>query len=425
MRPGHQVLAAPLREPGRAGASGALSGISAETTRTSGKPITVRRGLITLELRHRGEQIRRNLQKRAGYRRRRRSKNLRHRAPRYNNRTRPRGWLAPSLRHRVDTPLSVVRRLRRLAPVIDTDIEQVAFDTHAMSVGRPLTGAEYRRGTLAGTEIREYLLAAWSRACAYCGATGVPLNIDHIRPRSDGGSSRISNLTLACVSCNQAKGAHPVEVFLADRPDLLTLIRGRAEAPLRDAAAMNTTRLQLTDALSRLGPVHAWSGGRTKWNRTAVGLPKSHTLDALAVGCLDHERGDTIVRVPTSVQVVRAMGRGTYARTTPDRFGFPRLRRTRTKRHHGYASGDLVRAVVPSGRWEGAWVGRIAVRASGQHRLNAPTAGFSVSHRHLRLLQRGDGYAWSTKGEIRLAHEAVGDTRYAAVNSVDPGRRGS
>ncbi|MGZ9931597.1 hypothetical protein ACXNSR_17085 [Streptomyces sp. NC-S4] len=169
-------------------------------------------------------------------------------------------------------------------------------------------------------------------------------------------------------------------------------------------AATNATRLQLVKALATQGvPVHAWSGGRTYWNRSAMGLPKSHTLDALAIGIIDHERGDALVRVPAQILVVSSTGRGSYARTTPDRFGFPRLQRPRGKVHHGYATGDLVAAVVPRGKWAGRWVGRIAVRTSGQHRITTSTSRFDVSHRNLRLLQRADGYAYGFADEIRLS----------------------
>ncbi|MGW2558301.1 RNA-guided endonuclease IscB [Streptomyces sp. NPDC001514] len=365
-----------------------------------GATVTVRRGLISLELQHRGDQIHRAMGQRAGYRRRRRSANCRHRAPRAANRTRPKGWLPPSLRHRVDTTLSTARRLCRYAPITEIHIERAAFDTHAMSAGKGLTAAEYQNGTLAGTEIREYLLAKWGRACAYCGATGVPLNTEHIQPRSHGGSNRISNLTLACVPCNEAKGSTPVEEFLAHNPERLAAIRRQVKMPLHDAAAMNATRQQLTDALKTLGkPVYAWSGGRTKWNRTAMGLNKTHTLDALAVGELDHENGDAIVRVPQQVCVVKATGRGAYARTTPDRYGFPRLQRPRRKQHYGFATGDLVRAVVPTGKWTGTWTGRVAVRATGRHSVTIPTGRIDISYKYLTLLQRADGYSHAHRQE--------------------------
>ncbi|MBY8339875.1 RRXRR domain-containing protein [Streptomyces sp. KC 17012] len=361
---------------------------------------TVRRGLISFELQHRGDQIRGRMQQRAGYRRRRRSANCRYRAPRSDNRTRPGSWLPPSLRHRVDTVFSEAARLCRYAPVAEIHVESGGFDTHSMSTGRPLRGAGYTQGTLAGTDARAYLHARWNSSCSHCGITGVPLNIEHVRPRSRGGSSRISNLVLACVPCNMRKGTLPVEVFLAASPDRLAKILQQGETPLHDAAAMNATRWPLREALSSLGrPVFGWPGGLTKRNRAAMGLDKSHTLDALSVGHLAHESGDAIVRFPSQVLVLKATGRGSYARTTPDRFGFPRLRRARTKQHFGYVTGDLVRTTVPTGKWAGTWTGRICVRARGQHSLSTSKGRINVSHRHLRLLQRGDGYDYSTRPE--------------------------
>ncbi|MET7450642.1 RNA-guided endonuclease IscB [Streptomyces sp. NPDC005574] len=385
-------------DPGSTGTGLVLTDERRETA--GGRVVTVRRGLVSIELRHRGAQIRNSMIQRAGYRGRRRSANRRYRAPRSKNRTHPQRWLPPSLRHRVDTTFSIARRLSRCAPVTAIHLERAGFDTHSLSAGRPLRGAEYARGPLAGTTARAYLRAKWNSACAYCGATGVPLNKEHLIPRSRGGSSRVSNLALACVPCNRAKGTSSVESFLARRPGLLARILEQTRAPLRDAAAMNAIQRLLTEALESLGiPVHAWAGHLTKANRDAMGLPKTHTLDALSVGRLDHENGGLIVRFPDQVLLVTATGRGSYARTTPDRYGFPRLLRPRRKRHFGYATGDLVRAVVPFGSWAGTWTGRISVRATGQHSLTTAVGRFNVRHRNLRLVQRGDGYGYAVRAE--------------------------
>ena len=98
--------------------------------------------------------ISKKLEQRSNYRRGRRSRNLRYRAPRFNNRTKPKGWLAPSLRHRVDTTMSLVTRLRQWAPVAGVAQELVRFDMAKME-NPEITGAEYRQGTLAGYETRE------------------------------------------------------------------------------------------------------------------------------------------------------------------------------------------------------------------------------------------------------------------------------
>lgn len=354
-----------------------------------------RRGRFAVQLDHRGTTIRKKLEQRAAYRRGRRTRNLRYRAPRFLNRTRPKGWLAPSLQHRVDTTMSWTGRLARWAPVRTVHVERVAFDIHAISAGKPLEGAEYQHGTLHGTEVREYLLAKFGRACSYCGAMGVPLNIDHIRPRSRGGSDRVSNLTLACIPCNQAKGNRPVEEFAPERAaDILKC----AKAPLRDAAAVNATRWALWRALDARLPTRTASGGRTKWNRTRCALPKTHTLDALAVGDLD-----TVTAWPRTVLVVKTTGRGTYARTRADKHGFPRLRLPRTKQFFGYATGDLVRAVVPSGKNAGTHTGRVAVRSSGSFAVRTASGLYTARYKHFRLLQRADGYAYTTQPESGLS----------------------
>ncbi|MCJ1681443.1 RNA-guided endonuclease IscB [Streptomyces sp. APSN-46.1] len=355
-----------------------------------------RRGLYAFELTHRGGAIRDKLTARAAYRRGRRTRNLRHREPRFSNRTRPKGWLSPSLRHRVDTTMSWATRLARWAPVRTVHVELVAFDTHAMSNGGPLEGAEYQHGTLHGTEVREYLLAKWGRACAYCGTTGVPLNIDHIHPRSRGGSNRISNLCTACVPCNEKKSNQPVEDFLKQSPRLLARILAQAKAPLRDAAAVNATRRALWHALDAAFPsVRAASGGRTKWNRQRTGTPKTHTLDALCVGELD-----TVTRTPARVLAVTATGRGTYTRTRSDKYGFPRLRLPRQKTFFGYQTGDLARAIVPTGKKAGTHTGRIAVRATGSFNIRTAHGLIQgIRHTHFRLLQRADGYGYTIRSE--------------------------
>nr|WP_280923692.1 RNA-guided endonuclease IscB [Streptomyces roseochromogenus] len=365
--------------------------------RTHGKPMeTVRHGLFAIELAHRGGAISNRLTARATLRRARRQRNLRYRAPCSSNRARPEGWLAPSLRHRVDTTSAWVDRIARWAPVRTVHVEQVAFDTQAMSADRFASDAEYVHGTLQGMEVREYLLAKWNRTCTYCGATGVPLNIDHIHPRSRGGSDRISNLTLACIPCNEQKGNKPVEEFLKKKPALLSKVLQQAKAPLRDPAAVNATRCALIQTLKASHQdVRPSSGGRTKWNRERTATPKTHTLDALCVGALE-----SVARHPGTVLVVTATGRGTYRRTTPDRYGFPRLNLPRAKQQFGFATGDLVRANVPTGKKQGRHTGRVAVRATGNFNIKTDHGLVQgIHHRHIRLLQRADGYGYTTRAE--------------------------
>lgn len=346
--------------------------------------------LNLFDLVHRGKQISQALTARRGHRRLRRS-HLRYRAPRFLNRGNKKpGWLAPSLQHRVDTTLAWVRRLRRLAPVSSISSELVRFDMQALE-SPEIEGTQYQQGTLAGYEVREYLLEKWGRACAYCGAKGVPLQIEHIQPKSKNGSDRISNLTLACQCCNQKKAALPVEVYLAGKPELLKRIQAQAKRPLKYAAAVNSTRWALVDALKTTGlAVETASGGRTKFNRTALVIPKTHALDAACVG---HVNSITGWNKPTLR--LKAMGRGSYQRTRLDKYGCVRGHLTRSKSIHGFQTGDMVRAEVPKGKKAGSYTGRVAVRASGSFNIQTRQGLIQgVSHRHCTIVQRGDGYGY-------------------------------
>lgn len=346
--------------------------------------------MFRLEITHRSAEIRKRMLQRAGYRRRRRSANLRYRAPRFSNRTRPEGWLAPSLRSRVQHTESWAGRLQKWCPVAVADLELARFDTQLMQ-DPEIRGTGYQQGTLAGYEAREYLLAKFGRTCAYCGAQNVPLNIDHIVPRSRGGSDRITNLTLACIPCNQRKGDLDVREF---GPACAAAILARARTPLGDAAAVNSTRFAVLAALRSLGlSVECSTGGRTKFNRHAHGVPKEHALDAACVGVMTGSRS-----WDGPVLAVKATGRGGHQRTRTDAYGFPRLRLPRSRRVRGFATGDLVAAGVPKGKHAGHHIGRVAVRATGKFRVGTRDP---IHYRHCVLLQRADGYEHSIERRER------------------------
>jgi hypothetical protein len=80
------------------------------------------------ELTHRGQAIKASLESRRSLRRGRRARQTRYRQARFLNRTRPKGWLAPSLQHRVETTLTWVNKFIKLAPIGSIVQELVRFD---------------------------------------------------------------------------------------------------------------------------------------------------------------------------------------------------------------------------------------------------------------------------------------------------------
>lgn len=352
--------------------------------------------LSLFELVHRGRQISEALTSRRQMRRRRRG-NLHYREARFDNRTRPAGWLAPSLQHRVDTTTAWVERIRRWAPVTKLSSELVRFDMQQME-SPEIEGVEYQQGTLAGYEVREYLLEKWQRTCAYCDAQNTPLQIEHVEPRSKGGSHRISNLTLACGPCNQKKAARTLQDFLKKDPARLARIQAQAKRPLRDAAAVNATRWALANALRATGlSLELASGGRTKFNRSTLSVPKTHALDAACVGQVDAITNWQ--RPALHTLTIKAMGRGCYQRTRLDAFGFPRGYLMREKSVHGFQTGDRVKAVVAKGKKAGTHVGRVAIRKTGSFNITTPAGVVQgIGHKNCRIVQRNDGYGYFFTG---------------------------
>jgi 5-methylcytosine-specific restriction endonuclease McrA len=289
-----------------------------------------------------------------------------------------------------------VKRLMRLCPITAISQELVKFDLQQREHPE-ISGVQYQQGTLAGYELREYLLQKWERRCIYCGALDLPLQIEHIQPRAKGGTDRVSNLTLACASCNQKKGIQDIRVFLANQTELLARVLAQAKAPLKDAVAVNSSRWALFERLKALGlPLECGSGGRTKYNRVMQGLPKTHWLDAACVGASTPVPLTVKGVVPLRIQ---ATGHGSRQMCLMNKFGFPRTKPKQKRFAHGFRTGDLVRAVVPSPlKHAGVHVGRMSAKASGAFTIaTAQGRVTDIGKKYCRLLQRRDGYSSTHK----------------------------
>jgi 5-methylcytosine-specific restriction endonuclease McrA len=299
--------------------------------------------VFAAEIEHRGQTVKQRLDSRRVIRRSRRNRKTRYRKPRFLNRGRAKGWLPPSLESRIANIETWVERLTRFAPIQTISQELVKFDIQLME-NPEISGVEYQQGALAGYEVREYLLEKWGRECAYCGRNDVPLEIEHIRPKSGGGTNRIGNLTLACRKCNERKGDKPVKDFLKGKPDVLKHILSRAKTPLKDAAAVNASRWELYRRLKAVGmPLEVGSGGLTKFNRINRNLPKTHWIDAACVGAST----PGILKLDGIKPVeIKATGHGSRQMCRVDKYGFPRTSAKSQKTVHGFQTGDLIKAVV-------------------------------------------------------------------------------
>lgn len=207
--------------------------------------------------------------------RRARRNRLRYRKPRFENRVKSKhhGWVAPSVRHRIDAHIRVIDNVCSILPISRIIIEVAQFDTQ--KINNPnISGNEYQKGDQLGFwNVREYVLARDGHKCQHCKGKSKDhiLNVHHIESRKTGGNSP-SNLITLCETCH--KEYHKGNIDLKVK-------RGKS---LRDAAVMGIMKWKLYDELkSKYDNVSMTFGYITKYNRIKYGIEKSHTSDAFVI----------------------------------------------------------------------------------------------------------------------------------------------
>ena len=223
------------------------------------------------------------------YRRNRRSRKTRYRKPRVNNRkNKKKSWVPPSLQQKVAAQINEIDHLHRYFPIEKIIVEVAEFDIQKIK-NPDISGIEYQQGTLQGYNIRNYLLEKHKRKCFYCDKAVSDFEVEHMFPKSRGGSNSIDNLTLSCHDCNEKKGTLTAEEFIQQ-----TLSAKKAAVKLKQLpnekhlfkymAHMNATRWTLYNTIKEKYPnVKITYGYITKYNRIHAGLPKAHHIDAKCI----------------------------------------------------------------------------------------------------------------------------------------------
>ena len=236
---------------------------------------TDRRELYSSEVLLR-DDISRRLLKRREMRRGRRFRKTRYRAARFDNRTAAKkdGWIAPSVRHKVDSIVGICKRISKTLPIDTVVCEGGKFD--AQAVMKPeIKGKEYQQGPQLGFDnVKAYVRWRDGYSCQNCGARGsdVRLEVHHIRHRMDCGSDRPDNLVTLCHECHRKhhEEAMPLKV--------------KAPSAMRDMSAMNIIRRRIIDSLRKRFPAvrETW-GYVTARNRRVGNISKGHTEDAFVI----------------------------------------------------------------------------------------------------------------------------------------------
>lgn len=199
-----------------------------------------------------------------------RRQRLRYRKPRFDNRRRDKGWLAPSIQHKYDTHIRFIDNLKRILPITNITVEVASFDTHKLK-NPDIKGKEYQEGEQAGFHnLREYILYRDNYTCQICGAKNTPLGVHHIGYWEKDRSNRPANLMSACPKCHSSRNHEKNGKLWGLKP----INKG-----FKAATFMSTIRWKL---VNELDCNHTY-GYITKSKRIELGLEKSHYNDAFCI----------------------------------------------------------------------------------------------------------------------------------------------
>ena len=208
-------------------------------------------------------------------RRARRNRKTRYRKVRFNNRRRKDGWLAPSIKQKIDTHITVIENIHKILPVTKITVETASFDIQKIK-NPDIQGVEYQQGNQLGFwNVREYVLWRDNYTCQCCKGKSKDkiLNVHHLESRKTGGNAP-KNLITLCETCHT--GYHNGTVKLPK-----TIHKGMS---FKDATFMGIMRWSLYDRLKELYPsVHMTYGYITKNTRIVHKLPKEHYIDARCI----------------------------------------------------------------------------------------------------------------------------------------------
>jgi len=304
------------------------------------------------------------------FRRGRRSRKTRYRQCRFLNRKKRSGWLAPSVRHKVEAHLKTMCLVHQLLPVSRTTIEVAQFDIQKLRTPS-IEGLDYQHGPQLGFwNVREYVLARDRHVCQWCQSQSKDsiLNVHHIESRKTGGDSP-DNLVTVCQTCHdlihRTHQEHQLE---------------RTSRGFRDAVQMGIIRWRIYEQGKTLFPnVHLTYGYLTKHTRIIHSLEKSHVIDARCISGnpLAHTDGTSYL-----IKLVRRNNRQLHKATIKK--GDKRQRNTAPKYVSGFRLFDCV-------RYQGQMCFVFGRRSSGYfdlRLLEGTKVHASASYKQLRLVQR-------------------------------------
>jgi len=238
------------------------------------------------------EGQKKRIKKKSDYRKLRRGR-LRHRKSRFDNRRIDRGWLAPSIKHKLDTHHRFIDNLSKMLPISSITVEIASFDTHKLK-NPDVSGKDYQDGEQKGFyNLREYIFHRDNHECQLCKEEkdnkgkkipnkNLSLQVHHIGFYKGDMSNRPGNLMTLCIKCHVPKGHK--------KDGKLWGLKGINKS-FKAATFMTLIRKRLVIKLN----CQYTYGYITKSERIHQGLDKSHYNDAFVIaGGVNQKRANVV-----------------------------------------------------------------------------------------------------------------------------------
>lgn len=325
--------------------------------------VSEKKELFAAEVNLRTDMVKLNSERRQ-YRRTRRSRKTWYRQPRFLNRKKPEGWLAPSIQNKLDTHVKVINQVKGILPITKTVVEVAAFDIQKIK-NPDIEGTDYQNGPQKDFwNIREYVLYRDGHKCRHCkGKSKDPvLEVHHLVSRQTGGD-RPDNLITLCTTCHEKVSQGKLE------------LKVKPSNGFKAETFMSMVRWRLVNQLREAGSeVSHTFGYITKSQRAELGLTKSHTNDAFVIA---GGKGQKRVFAEYLAKQVRKCNRKLFK---GDR---SHIRNTAKRFIHGFQSFDKV-------LWKGVECFVFGRRSTGYfdlRKLDGAKIHPSVKHKELSLLE--------------------------------------
>lgn len=225
------------------------------------------------------------LEARRKFRHSRRNRKTRYRKRRFNNRvsSKHKGWLAPSIEHKIQTHFAMVEKVHKMLPITKIVVEIASFDMQLLKAqleGEPIPkGMDYQKGELTGWNIREYIFHRDNYTCQWCkGKSKDSILVTHHHAYWKGDyTNKPSSLITLCNTCNDSK-------YHKKEANRLWGWEPKITNSYKHAAFMNVMRWVFYNRLKEIyANVSMTYGYITKNTRIKNNLPKTHYLDARCI----------------------------------------------------------------------------------------------------------------------------------------------